>query len=68
MADLEGTAGAYMILLNKSYCLKLAVAIGYGICFLQFFTKSAWIADVRNNPSGKKAASELTQVLFDDTR
>lgn len=67
MADLEGTAGAYVIFVNKSYCLKLAVC--YRVWYLlQFFTKSAWIADVWINPSGKKAASELTQVLFDDTR
>lgn len=67
MADLEGAAEAYVKFVNKSYCLKLAIAIVYGSCFLQFFTKSAWIADVWINPSGKKAANELTQVIFDDT-
>lgn len=67
MADLEGTAGPYVIFVIKSYCFKLAIAIVYGICFLQFFTKSAWIADVRINPSEKKATSELMWVIFDDT-
>ena len=40
MADREGTAGAYVVFVNKSYCLKLAIAILYGLCFLQFFTES----------------------------
>lgn len=55
MADLEGTAGLYVIFVIKSYCLKLAIAIMYGTFFLQFFTKSAWIADVRINPLEKKS-------------
>lgn len=67
MADLKGTAGPYVIIVNKSCCLKLMSAIMYGICFLQFFTKSAWIAAVWINPSGKKAASELMEVIFANT-
>lgn len=34
MADLEGTAGAHVVFVNKSYYLKLAIAVMYGICFL----------------------------------